>query len=243
MAREKSVVLVVTQGTSPGVAAEAYHNIVTGRAVDYDNGVLRGRVESVVIVATSGSMAVLAARAAAAILTCCMGLDPNRVRLVFAPCSDVTDAASYGAYYDAVYETLESVLEESKDSIVVLDVTGGRVGMAIAAFEAVNAMLTRDRVRVTTTQVPPEKYRAVQEAFNEMKGRLEEALARFEERVKTGDAKRACEELLEETRSDKNSLCSLVTREAITAAIWPRPPAPPRRRKRGGTHPQRDQSR
>ncbi len=204
--------ILVTQGTSPGVAGELLYNIASGRV----RGLARGTPVSLYILATSNPKVVLAAWTAYKLVECC-GLTSGapRVEIVVADVSDVTDCDEYRAFYDKVREELQRLVEGPRhgecDNFIVLDVTGGRAGMALAAFEAAESVYGRGRLILTTTQVPAEKYSELNDLFR----RYETVLRRFwEEETKKG-RRVPCEEL----RREAPDVCRLVTRQAVSSVL------------------------
>ncbi len=192
-------IVLATQGTSPGIVGELVSNIVSGRVEGLPGP---GSVERVTLLATGHEMVQLASRVAAAIAKCCAGVENVEVRAINAP--DVVDRASFSQFTELVYEALQGV-----EGSIVLDVTGGRVGMALAAFIAAYETVGRGRLYITTTQVPPEKYQELQRVFREEKALLDEL------------ANRVLREGCVLSDEEKKRLCSLVTGEAVTAVLWP----------------------
>ncbi len=191
--------VLATQGTSPGIIGELLVNIMSGR-VEGLPGPANAR--KVVLLATGHELVRLAASVAAAIAKCCAGVENVEVRAINAP--DVVDRASFSAFTELVYQALQGV-----EGSVVLDVTGGRVGMALAAFIAAYETVGRGRLYITTTQVPPEKYQELQGVFREKREELR-AIAEKVNRegcVVSGD--------------EKELLCSLVTGDAVSSVLWP----------------------
>ncbi len=193
--------VLATQGTSPGIVAELVYNILNGRVEELPS---RGTVERVVLVATQHPLVADAARVALSLLKCCIGYEGG-AELQMANVEDVVDRASFGVFVEKV----ESVLRGVEGS-VVLDVTGGRVGMALAAYIAAESVVGRGRLFVTTTQVPSERYRELQNLFAGNREKLVET----SERV----LREGCESLSAE---EKELLCRLVTREAVSSVLWP----------------------
>ncbi len=209
--------VLVTQGTSPGVAGELLYNIVHGRV----RGLHPGIVTRLYLLATSNPKVVLAAWTAYKLVECCgLSGEPPQTTLVVVNVPDVTDCDEYGEFYAKVREELQRLVETTRRedivrpgciNFVVLDVTGGRAGMALAAFEAAESVYSRGKLILTTTQVPPERYTELNEVFR----RYEEVLKRlWEEETKRG-RRVDCDEL----KREAPEICKLVTRQAKSSVL------------------------
>ncbi len=213
----RNIHIVATMGTSPGIVGELVYNIMERRVegIQYAED---ARVTSITVVGTAHRLVRLAALTVQPLLECCLGYTtPVTVKLINSP--DVADAQSYQEYYNAVRNTLQEHIEKGgEDYIVVLDITGGRASMAVAAFEAAYHIVSRGRLYVTTTQVQTESYTQLQNLYRELaqKG-LEEAIKAYLE-AKKNNPDKACQ-TVKEIQASNGDLCTLVTRQAITTIL------------------------
>ncbi len=214
----KNIHVVATMGTSPGIVGELVYNIMARRV----EGLVYApdaRVASVTVVGTAHRLVMLAARAVQPILECCLGYTtPVTVKLINS--EDVVDSTSYQDYYNAVRDTLQQYIrKEDIDYVVVLDITGGRASMAVAAFEAAYHTVSRGRLYITTTQVPTERYSQLQSLYRALANQgLENALQEYYKAKTSGNTDEACK-AIKAVQAQGANICSLVTREAETAVL------------------------
>ncbi len=201
--------VVVTQGTSPGIAAELLNNMLRGRVVDLPPG----EPEKLVIVATQHPLVVLAAKVARMIIECCV-TPVTPVEIHIASVEDVVDAASFDEYYSLISRILEEAKKKGEYS-VVLDITGGRASMAVAAYKAAREKLGA-MIYVTTTQIPQELYRDLNNLFLSSRGDFEKAAEAYGEARASRGVEAACEEA---RRILGEKLCKLLTGRAVSSVI------------------------
>lgn len=156
--------LVATVGTSPGVVYEALLNVCRGLYdAPYSPAV---PVDTVVMVHTSAPGVVRAARIARLLIHCSHAVfpegDPRRL-----PCRVAsTGLAPVGAVdIDSrrAYELYHGAVSRHIGPGDVVDVTGGRASMAVAAARAA---IGQPGTMVTTTIVPQDAYQAAMAALN-----------------------------------------------------------------------------
>ncbi len=208
--------LVATIGTSPGTVYETLLNLCRGR---YDSGEEKTSpipVDTVVIAYTSAQKVVNAYRVASLLVKCSKTLFQGTKKELPSPCNvekiigvplGIADVSSRKEY-EIFYEKIGSYIDQGD----VVDVTGGRVAMAVAA--AIRAA-KRDAMVVAST-VPPEKYRELGSVFDSI-------LQTYDlDRIISEVENSGCE-ALDKYENLKTALRKLVTGEAQTYVLFPLP--------------------
>ena len=203
--------VVATMGMSPGVAAELVNNLCAGRVHGYQ---VRGTPREVVLVTTENPDALRSAQAALAIINCCLrqACRPASVRLaVIRGCSDVTDRVCFKKTMSTVGSALRG-----RSGIVLVDVTGGRSSMSVAAvLEVLRAMLGgQTTLLVSVTELDPQLSRSLATQFNALLKTVN-----FDAIISEYMQARDCSILARYGVRDR--LCSLFTGRARTAIIYP----------------------
>ena len=204
--------LVATLGASSGVVYEAVLNLCRGTwESPYATPI---QVDEVVVVRTTAPQVETAFKLLKLLFACSETLPPDKrlpencraIRIVDVPVpvQDITDKDSYLQYYDAVRRQI------APESIV--DVSGGRAAMGIAAARA--AIATPYTILVTTI-IPPEKYQATTAAQNTLRQHynIDQILEQLE--------KHTCKEIAKTYPDIPKLLAQLVTGKAKTIQLAP----------------------
>jgi hypothetical protein len=208
--------LIATLGTQAGSVYETLLNLCRG-TYDYgERGAPRISVDEVVLVYTRAEPVLDAYRLAKIILACQRYIMPNHLRLpetcvigkiVAAPVDveDVDSRRGFERFYDVVKMNI------SRGDVV--DVSGGRVAMGVAAALAARNV----EAMIVATTIPPERYQEVESAKKailttyDVKGILTE--------LEQGML--SCYELVQKYPELAKQLAKLVTGQARTYVLYP----------------------
>ena len=206
--------LVATVGTQPGSVYETTLNLCRG---SYDRGGEESppiAVEELVLIYTRGREVVAAYRIARLMVACSVHVMPEQVRL---PCTvrrivgvpvDVEDVDSRKSF-EEFYRAVKRNVSEGD----VIDVSGGRVAMGIAAARAAweaNAM-------VVATVVPAERYSEINAAKRAILSTYD--VGEIASSVEEG--RLSCFELASRYPDLARNLARLVTGRATTYVLYP----------------------
>jgi len=209
--------LLATMGTSPGSVYETLLNLCRGSYECGGETCPRISIDTVTMIRTSNPRVVAASRLARLLITCSQTIfpegDPRRlpcrvsnVGLVDAGVDDIDSRSSY--------ERFSEVVRRNIGEGDIVDVTGGRVSMAVAAALTPLRFRMRD-ILVVASSIPQEAYQETSRIVEEFMARY--SLDAIEERV-YGEA--GCSAL-----SGFEGLTSLlqriVTGQARTVVLYP----------------------
>jgi len=203
--------LVATLGVSAGVVYEAVLNLCRG--VWESPYATRIRVDEVVVVRTSAPQVEFTFKLLKLLFACSEMLPPEKrlpeqckaIRIVDVPVpiQDIVDKNSYLQYYNVVRRQI------APESIV--DISGGRAAMGIAAARA--AIATPYTILVTTI-IPPEQYQATTTAQNKLRQyNIDQIIEQLE--------KQTCREIARKHPDIIKLLAQLVTGKAKTVQLAP----------------------
>ncbi len=208
--------LVATLGTQPGSVYETLLNLCRG-AYDYgEKESPRLSIDEVVLVHTRGAVVVEAYRLAKLLLACQRHVMPQELRLpnhchvgkiVAAPVEleDVDSRRGFEEFYRVVRANV------SRGDVV--DVSGGRVAMGVAA-----ALAARDaEAMVVASVIPSEEYQQVESARKAI-------LSTYDVRGVLSELEQgllACHELPDRYPELARQLARLVTGRAVTYVLYP----------------------
>ncbi len=203
--------LIATMGASPGAPYETLLNVCRG---SYDAPHAPPiRIREVVVVRTSG-VDVRYAYWLFKLLILCNRFLPEAKRLdcvverIFDVEVDVEDVVSREDY-----EKYRDAIERNIGEGDIVDVTGGRVSMAVAAMQAASS---HNKVAVMATIVPQKEYSAINAAKTsilnnfDVKGLLDKV-----------ERSGSCDVLARENPSFVKTLSRLVTGKAVTIQLYP----------------------
>ena len=203
--------LIATLGASAGVVYESTLNLCRGSwESPYATPI---RIDEVVVVRTTAPQVEFAFKLLKLLFACTETLPPEKrlpencraIRIVDvpAPVQDIVDKNSYLQYYDTIRRQI------APESIV--DVSGGRAAMGIAAARA--AIATPYTILVTTI-IPPEQYQATTAAQNKLRQyNIDQILEQLE--------KQTCTEIAKKYPNPIKLLAQLVTGKAKTVQLAP----------------------
>jgi len=203
--------LIATLGASAGVVYESTLNLCRGSwESPYATPI---RIDEVVVVRTTAPPVEFAFKLLKLLFACTETLPPEKrlpencraIRIVDvpAPVQDIVDKNSYLQYYDTIRRQI------APESIV--DVSGGRAAMAIAAARAA---IATPYTTLITTIIPPEQYQATTTAQNKLRQYLiDQILEQLE--------KQTCTEIAKKYPNPIKLLAQLVTGKAKTVQLAP----------------------
>ena len=208
--------LIATLGTSPGAVYETVLNLCRG---SYDCGsedCHRISINTITLITTTHPRVILSGKVSHILLECSEALfppdDPRRL-----PCSidsvniihvDVKDIDSKSAY-----EKFKKTIASTVSSGDMLDITGGRASMAVAAVLATHVEKKLHDVGVYTTIIPSELQRATMSAAERLNNfNIDKLYERFK--------KEGCN-TLKDTHEIAKVLRDLVTGRAQTIQLHP----------------------
>ena len=203
--------LVATLGASAGVVYESTLNLCRGTwESPYPTKI---SIDEVVVVRTSAPQVEFAYKLLKLLFACSEMLPPEKrlpencksIRIVDVPVpvQDIVDKNSYLQYYNAVKGQI------APESIV--DISGGRAAMSVAAARA--AIATPYTILVTTI-IPPEQYQATTAAQNKLRQyNIDQIIEQLE--------KQTCREIAGKHPDIIKLLAQLVTGKAKTVQLAP----------------------
>jgi hypothetical protein len=203
-------------GTSPGAVYETLLNLCRG---SYDCGGTscpRLGIDQVTLVRTSSPAVEFAARVARLLIHCnnqvFPGDDPRRL-----PCTIRSVGVIPLGFPDVStrkdYEALLQTITKSLGRGDVVDVTGGRVAMAVGAALAPITYSVRD-VMIVSTSIPQDRYKAIGAALDKIRANYDL------ERIEREAIEQGCQ-TLRKYPGLASLLRQLVTGEATTILLYP----------------------